>query len=153
MEDIIVGRNPVLEAFRSEQGIEKIYIEKGEQKGSAKKIMALAKDRGIPWEQVSRDFLDRISNGANHQGVGAKIADYQYYDYEGIFARLKERNEKPFFVLLDQIQDPHNFGAILRTCEAAGVNGVFIPKHRSVGITPVVHKKQRRGSQFCSISD
>lgn len=151
-QNIVIGRNPLLEVLESEVELEKIYMEKGNRQGSAKKIFALARDKRILVTEVNKDFLDEISEGANHQGVAGVLASYHYFDYDGIFKRLEERGESPFFVVLDQIQDPHNFGAILRSCEGSGVNGVFIPMRRSVGVTPVVHKVSAGATNYVPVA-
>lgn len=136
---IIVGRNPVLEALKSSREIEKLIIGKGTE-GSIRKIIGMAKEKGVPWQYVNKSALDRISDGKVHQGVIAYVSEYTYCHVEDIIEKAKTRKEDPFIIILDGIEDPHNLGAILRTAEGAGAHGVIIPKRRAVGITDVVAK-------------
>ena len=135
---IIYGRNPVLSALESQRTIEKIIIQDG-AKGSAGKIAALAGDRGIPIEYGSKQELDRLTGGASHQGVAAKVSSYKYADFDDLLSRVKGA-ESALLILLDEIEDPHNLGAIMRTVECVGAAGVIIPKRRSVGLTETVAK-------------
>jgi 23S rRNA (guanosine2251-2'-O)-methyltransferase len=138
-KSLIIGRNPVLEALKSGRDIEKLIIGRGTE-GSIRKIIGIAKEKGIAWQYADKAALDRISEGKVHQGVIAYVSEYAYYYLEDILEKAQARKEDPFIIILDGIEDPHNFGAILRTAEGAGAHGVIIPKRRAVGITDVVAK-------------
>lgn len=139
-EQYIVGRNPVLEILKSEKEIEKIFVLRGELKGSINKIIGIAKDRNIIIQQVDRNKLDQISEGNAHQGVAALVTPYEYSTIDAILDRGEELNKPPFLLVLDGIEDPHNLGAIIRTAECGGVQGIIIPKRRSAGVTQTVYK-------------
>jgi len=134
----IEGRNPVIEALKSEHPINKILIDTGDKKGSVVKIIGMAKDKGIIVKYVDRRKLDEISGTRNHQGVIAEIAAYETVELEDLLEKTK--NKEPFFLILDEIMDPHNLGSMVRTANAAGVDGIIIPKRRSVGLTVSVAK-------------
>ena len=137
-ENIIVGRNPVTEALRSGREIDKLMV--SSEEGSMKKILALAKERRIPVMKVEKSAIDRIAEGKAHQGVAAYVSAYAYAELEDIFRIAEERGEDPFIIILDNLEDPHNLGAIMRTAECAGAHGVIIPKRRACGLTEVVAK-------------
>lgn len=137
-ENIIVGRNPVTEALRSGREIDKLMI--SSEEGSMKKILALAKERRIPVMKVEKSAIDRIAEGKAHQGVAAYVSAYAYAELEDIFRIAEERGEDPFIIILDNLEDPHNLGAIMRTAECAGAHGIIIPKRRACGLTEVVAK-------------
>ena len=137
-ENIIVGRNPVTEAFRSGREIDKLMV--SSEEGSMKKILALAKERRIPVMKVEKSAIDRIAEGKAHQGVAAYVSAYAYAELEDIFRVAEERGEDPFIIILDNLEDPHNLGAIMRTAECAGAHGIIIPKRRACGLTEVVAK-------------
>ncbi len=139
MSDKIMGRNPVMEALRAERDIDKLVVGKGAE-GSIKKILGMAKDRGIPIHYAEKSSLDRMADGGAHQGVIAYVSAYAYCDVEDILENAKKRGEDPFIIILDNLEDPHNLGAIMRTAETAGVHGIIIPKRRSVGLTETVVK-------------
>ncbi len=139
MADIIIGRNAVMEALRSDREIEKLIVGKGAE-GSIKKIIGMAKDKKIPINYAEKSALDRMADGRPHQGVAAHVSAYTYCDVEDILARAKERGEDPFIIILDGLEDPHNLGAIMRTAECCGAHGIIIPKRRSVGLTETVAK-------------
>ncbi|QIB70779.1 23S rRNA (guanosine(2251)-2'-O)-methyltransferase RlmB [Aminipila butyrica] len=136
---MILGRNPVIEALRNEREMEKLLVAKGAE-GSIKKIVGMAKEKHIPMTLVDKVTLDRLAEGQPHQGVVAYVSSYSYCDVEDILDIAKERQEPPFIMILDNLEDPHNLGAIMRTGEACGVHGIIIPKRRAVGITDVVAK-------------
>ncbi len=141
MSDIIFGRNPVLEALKAEHGITKILVAQGaDVSGPLKQIVQLAREKNIPTQFLPRQALDSAAGTARHQGVIAESEPYQYADLEDILAVARARNEPPFILLLDHIQDVHNIGPLLRTCEAVGAHGVLIPADRAVGITAAVRK-------------
>ena len=139
-ENIIEGRNPILEAFDSKITVEKILVSKGDSQGSIIKIISIAKERSIPVVEVDRRKLDSIANTTHHQGVVAYVTPYRYVEIADILKIAADRNEKPFVVILDEIEDPHNLGSIIRTAELSGVHGVVIPKRRSVGVNTTVFK-------------
>ncbi len=138
-EDLIIGRNPVMEALKSGRPMEKVLVQDGAT-GSARKIAAMAKDEGVVVEVVERKALDRIADGASHQGVCAFVSAHEYAELEDCFRLAEDRGEPPFFVVLDGIEDPGNLGAVLRTAECAGAHGVIIPKRRAAGLTDRVAK-------------
>ncbi len=134
-ENILLGINPVTEALKGERPIDKILLSQEERGGRFGEIAGLAKGKGIPLIRISKDKLDSITGNSRHQGVMAYVAAHEYSTLEDI---LSNGGENPLLLLLDEINDPHNLGAILRTAEAAGVDGVIIPKRRSVTLTPTV---------------
>lgn len=139
MAEQIEGRNPVLEALRANHEIVKIYI-LNEVSGSFQEIAGLARKKKIPVTPVDGKVLDRMATSRNHQGVIAVAAEWKYAQIGEMFQKASERNEPPFILLLDGVEDPQNFGSIIRTAEAAGVHGIIIPERRSVGLTAVVSR-------------
>ena len=139
-EDMVAGRNAVMEALKGSRSVNKLMIANGSTEGSIKEIIAVAKAKGVNIQYWERSKLDSIAKGIRHQGVLAQVAPVQYAELEDILAVAKEKNEPPFIVLLDELEDPHNLGAILRTADAAGVHGVLIPKHRSCPLSATVAK-------------
>lgn len=139
MSEIIIGRNAVTEALKSDREIEKITIAKGAE-GSVKQIVGKARDKKIPIYYSEKTRMDKMSQGGAHQGVIAVVSEYKYCEIEDILERARERGEAPFIIILDGLQDPHNLGAIMRTAECAGVHGIVIPKRRSVSVTETVAK-------------
>ena len=137
--EMIGGKNPVVEALRSGRELNKIWIAEGLNKKSIGEILSLAKEKGIVVQPVPKQKLDGML-AINHQGIVASVAAYEYAELEDLFDVAKKREEDPFFILLDELEDPHNLGSILRTADAAGAHGVIIPKRRSVGLTGVVAK-------------
>ena len=139
-EDMVAGRNAVMEALKGSRSVNKLMIANGSTEGSIKEITAVAKEKGVNIQYWDRSKLDSIARGIRHQGVLAQVAPVQYAELEDILQVAKDRNEPPFIVLLDELEDPHNLGAILRTADAAGVHGVLIPKHRSCPLSATVAK-------------
>lgn len=139
-EDMVAGRNAVMEALKGSRSVNKLMIANGSTEGSIKEIIAVAKDKGVNIQYWDRSKLDSIARGIRHQGVLAQVAPVQYAELEDILQVAKDRNEPPFIVLLDELEDSHNLGAILRTADAAGVHGVLIPKHRSCPLSATVAK-------------
>ena len=131
ISDQIEGRNSVLELLESDRDINKILIAKGERHGSINKIIALAKERKIVIAEVERNKLNEISETQNHQGVIAIVPPFNYVEVEDILNEAKQKNEDPFILILDGIEDPHNLGSIIRTAETAGIHGVITPKRRA----------------------
>ena len=134
----IEGRNAVIEAFRSGKTIDKLYILDGCQDGPVMTIKREAKKQGTMMKFVDKERLDQMSETGKHQGVIAVAAAYEYAEIEDLFALAEKKGEAPFFILLDNIEDPHNLGAIIRTANLAGAHGVIIPKNRAVGLTATV---------------
>ena len=139
-ENLIVGRNAVKELLSGGRDVEKIFVRKGELEGSIKQLIAIAKERKIPVVEVDKQKLDQLSSGVNHQGVVAVASQRNYSSIEEILEYAQEKNEKPFVVVLDGVEDPHNLGAIIRSAECSGAHGVIIPKRRAVGLTATVDK-------------
>lgn len=139
-ESMIEGRNPVIEAFRSGKTIDKLFLLDGCQDGPVLTIKREAKKQGCLVKYVTKERLDQLSETGKHQGVIAQICAYEYADVEDMLELAKQRGEDPFIFLLDNIEDPHNLGAIIRTANLAGAHGVIIPKNRAVGLTATVAK-------------
>lgn len=139
-QDMIFGRNPVMEALKSGRQIEKIIIAGNSPEGSAVKIEAVARERGIPVIKTEKSALDRLAKGASHQGVAADICPYDYKTLDDIMEKAEAAGEDPLVVILDNLEDPHNLGAIMRTAECAGAHGIIIPKRNSCGLTHTVAK-------------
>ncbi len=139
-EFIIDGRNAVLEAFRSGKTIDKLFVLDGCQDGPVRTIIREAKKTDTIINFVDKERLDRLSNSGHHQGVVAQAAAYEYAEVEDILENARQKGEDPFVFILDEIEDPHNLGAIIRTANLAGAHGVIIPKRRAVGLTATVAK-------------
>lgn len=139
-EFTIEGRNAVLEAFRSGKTIDKLFILDGCQDGPVKTILREAKKTDVIINFVDKERLDRLSNTGHHQGVVAQAAAYEYAEVDDILEAARQKDEAPFVFILDEIEDPHNLGAIIRTANLAGAHGVIIPKRRAVGLTATVAK-------------
>lgn len=139
-QDLIAGKNPVLEALKGDHTINKIWIAEGSQKGQMSQVISLSKKKKVQVQFVPKKKLDQMTDTDNHQGVAAQIAAYEYQDIQVLFDKAAKKGESPFFLLLDELEDPHNLGSILRTADAAGAHGVIIPKRRSVGLTSTVAK-------------
>ena len=139
-EFIIEGRNAVLEAFRAGKTIDKLFVLDGCQDGPVKSILREAKKTDTIINFVDKERLDRLENSGHHQGVVAQAAAYEYAEVEDILNAAKEKGEAPFIFILDEIEDPHNLGAIIRTANLCGAHGVIIPKRRAVGLTATVAK-------------
>ena len=149
--DIIAGRNPVMEAIRCGRSIESILVAKGERSGSVVAIIAKAKQKNIPVKDVDSKKLDFLAKGVNHQGIVAQCAVKEYSTLEDIFALAEERGESPFIIVLDKIEDPHNLGAIIRTAECAGAHGVIIPERRSAGLSYTVEKTSAGALEYMPV--
>ena len=134
------GRNPVLEALRSGRSVDKVYIQAGLHDGPIQTILREARKRDAIVAFVTKERLNQMSETGNHQGVIAAVASYQYSTVEDILKRAEEKGEDPFLILLDEIEDPHNLGAIIRTANLAGAHGVIITRHRAAGLTATVAK-------------
>ena len=146
---VIAGRNAVTEALKKGRPIDCIYILKGADRGSVGKIIALAKERGVPVKDAAAQKLDALCGGVVHQGVAAMAACHDFSTMEDIFA--KAGDQPPFVIICDNIEDPHNLGAIIRTAEAAGAHGVIIPKRRGVGLTATVAKTSAGAVEYMPV--
>ena len=148
-EDFVIGRNSVTETLKAGRSVNKILVANG---SNNQKIIELAKNAGIVIEFVERSKLDKICEGKNHQGVIAQVAAIQYSTIEEILEIAASKKEPPFIILLDELEDPHNFGAILRTADAAGVHGVIIPKRRSVSLNSTVAKTSAGAMEYVKVA-
>lgn len=151
-DDLIVGRNPVSEVIRSGREIDRILVAKGEKNGAVVGILAKAKKKNIPIKEVDSKKLDYISGHSNHQGIAAYTAVKEYASVDDIFKLAEERNEKPFIVVLDEIEDPHNLGAVIRTAECTGVHGIIIPKRRSAALSYAVSKASAGAVEYVPVA-
>ena len=151
-ESKIEGRNAVLEAFRSGKTIDKLFVLDGCQDGPIKSITREAKKHDTIVNFVKKERLDQLSETGKHQGVIAISAAYDYATVEDILDTAKEKGEAPFIIILDGIEDPHNLGAIIRTANQAGAHGIIIPKHRAVGLTPVVARTSAGAINYTKVA-
>lgn len=138
MEEYIYGRMPVLEYLKSGKGVEKLYIERGEKKGSIIRIIGLAKELGVVTVEIDKGKLTEMTNGAHHQGVALLAMNFEYSTLDEILEVAKKLGHQPFLIMLDEITDPHNLGAIIRTAECCGVDGILIPRRRSAVVNTTV---------------
>lgn len=152
LSDQIEGRNSVLELLESDRDINKILIAKGEKHGSINKIITIAKQRKIVIAEVERQKLNAISETNNHQGVIAIVPPFNYSSVEDILENAKQKNEAPFILILDGIEDPHNLGSIIRTAETAGIHGVIIPKRRAASVNATVSKSSAGAVEHVKIA-
>lgn len=151
-ENLIEGRNAIIEAFRSDKTIDKLYIQDGLKDGPIQTILREAKKRNLFINFVSKDILDKMSPTSKHQGAIANLASYEYSDIADILAVAKEKEEDPFIFILDGIEDPHNLGAIIRTANLVGAHGVVIPKHRAVGLTATVARTSAGAINYTKVA-
>lgn len=150
-DEWIIGKNPVMEALKSGRSINKIIVSDQLNKQMMQSIQQAAKQAGITVQQAPKKKIDQLVDGS-HQGIVASIAAYDYVELEELFQRAEEKNEAPFFMILDEIEDPHNLGSILRTADAAGVHGVIIPKRRAVGLTATVAKTSAGAVEYVPVA-
>ncbi|MDR3562998.1 MAG: 23S rRNA (guanosine(2251)-2'-O)-methyltransferase RlmB [Negativicutes bacterium] len=151
-EEIVAGRNSVLEALKSGRPINKILVTKGEHHGSLREIIGQARALGLVVQEVDAAKLDAMTEGVKHQGVVATVAPVAYAEIEDILAKAHSRNEPPFIILLDELEDPHNLGAILRTADASGAHGVLIPKRRSCPLSVTVAKTSAGAVEYVPVA-
>lgn len=151
-QDQIEGRNSVIELLESGRDVNKILIAKGEKHGSIHKIIAMAKERKILINEIERNKLNQMAQTPNHQGVIALVPPFNYCEVEDILEVAKQKNEKPFLLLLDGIEDPHNLGSIIRTAETAGVHGIIIPKRRAASVNSTVNKVSAGAVSYMKIA-
>lgn len=151
-KDVIFGRNSVAEAIKSGRPLDSILVARGDRSGSIPKIVADAKKAGIVIKEVDQKKLDFVCGHNNHQGIAAFGAVKEYSTIEDIFATAEERDEPPFIIICDEIEDPHNLGAIIRTAEASGAHGVIIPKRRSASLSFTVAKTSAGAVEFMHVA-
>lgn len=151
-ELIIYGRNAVIEGIKSGRSVDKILMHEADhQEGSAAKILTIAKEHHIQVKFVGSEKLDQLTKRAKHQGVVAFMAAHDYVDLDALFSNAEEKGESPFFIILDQIEDPHNLGAIIRTANVVGAHGVIIPKNRAVSLTATVAKTSAGAIEYTPV--
>ena len=150
--DVIAGRNPVSEAVRSSRPIDKILVARGEKSGAIVGILAKAKEKQIPVKEVDRAKLDFLSGQQTHQGIIALAAAKEYSTVEEILEYADSRGEAPFIVILDELEDPHNLGAIIRTAECVGAHGVIVPKRRSASLSYTVAKASAGAVEYMRVA-
>ena len=138
--DFIIGRHPAVMALKADQEINKVFVQAGLKADAIAEIIKLAKQKRLVVSTVPKTKLDQLTDHQNHQGVALAVAAYQYADLDDLFANAAQKHEDPFFLILDELEDPHNLGSSIRTAAAAGVPGSSIPRRRAVGLTSVVAK-------------
>ena len=148
--NLLVGRNPIREALRADRDIEKLLVARGELIGSAREIVAIAREKKIVVQEVARERLDQMA--PNHQGLIAVASAYAYKTVDDMLALARERGEAPLLVILDGVTDPHNLGAIIRSAECAGAHGVIIPERRAVGLTPSAVKASAGAVEYLPVA-
>lgn len=151
-EGLIIGRNAVAEALKSGREIDTLLAAKGERSGSMGKIIAECRERGVTVKEVDRRKLDSLCGGANHQGIAAYAAVHEYSTLEDMLRIAEEKGEAPFIVICDDIEDPHNLGAIIRTADACGAHGIIIPKRRGVSLTYAVGKVSAGAVEYVPVA-
>ena len=151
-ELIISGRNAVRELLMGERDIDKIYVSRGEREGSIKMLISMARERKIPVIELDKARLDAMCEGGRHQGIVALAAEHNYSSVDEILEYAQSRGEKPFVVILDGVEDPHNLGAVIRSAECLGAHGVIIPKRRAVGLTSTVAKSAAGATEYVRVA-
>ena len=151
-DDQIEGRNSVLELLESGRDINKIFVTRGEKHGSINKILAIARERKIIVVEKSQKQMEEMAQEENYQGVIAIVPPFEYVEVEDILAYANEKQEPPFVLILDGIEDPHNLGSIIRTAETAGVHGIIIPKRRAASVNSTVNKVSAGAVQYMKIA-
>lgn len=139
-DNLVIGRNAVIELLKSGREVENVLVAKGDREGSVNRIIAMCREKGIVVKTVDRKKLDAMCAGANHQGVAANVPAHSYCSVEDILDYAEGRGEKPFIIICDGIEDSHNLGAIIRSAEACGAHGIIIPKRRNAGLNFIVAK-------------
>ena len=151
-QGLIIGRNAVTEALRSGRAIDSLLVAKGERGGSIGRIIAQCRENGVVIKETDKRKLDKLCGGENHQGVAAWAAVHEYSDVEDILENARSKGEQPFIIICDEIEDPHNLGAIIRSAECVGAHGVIIPKCRSAGLTAIVDKASAGAAEHMAIA-
>lgn len=152
MSDFLVGRNPIMEALKNGSPIHKLFIQQGASKGSVIELVSRARESKIPIREVDRKYLDSLVPETNHQGVVAAVPAREYVEVEDILDQARQKKEDPFILILDELEDPHNLGAVLRIADAVGVHGVVIPKRRAVGLTSTVVKTSAGAVEYVPVA-
>lgn len=150
--NVVAGRNPVREVLRGGRPVNKLLLARGATGSAIQEICRLAREKGVPIQQVERVYLDKLAPGTVHQGVAALAAEREYVTVDDLLARCREKEEDPFFLLLNGITDPHNLGAIMRTAEAAGAHGIVIPARRCASLTPAVLKAAAGAAEYLPVA-
>lgn len=150
--DLLIGRNAVTEALKSDREIDTLFLMRGNNNPALLRLASMAKEKGAVVKEVDSKKLDFMCSGGNHQGVAAYVAAHEYSSVDDILNYAKEKNEPPFIVICDEIEDPHNLGAIIRTAECAGVHGVIIPKRRSASLSYAVGKTSAGAVEYMRIA-
>ena len=150
--DLLIGRNAVTEALKSDREIDTLILMRNNNNPALSRLASMAKEKGAVVKEVDSKKLDFMCDGANHQGVAAYVAAHEYSSIDEIFAYAEEKGEPPFIVVCDEIEDPHNLGAIIRTAECAGVHGVIIPKRRSASLNFTVGKTSAGALEYMRVA-
>lgn len=150
--DLLIGRNAVTEALKSDRKIDTLILMRNNNNPALSRLASMAKEKGAVVKEVDSKKLDFMCGGANHQGVAAYVAAHEYASVEDIFAYAEEKGEAPFIVVCDEIEDPHNLGAIIRTAECAGVHGIIIPKRRSASLNFTVGKTSAGALEYMRVA-
>lgn len=150
--ELIIGRNPVMEALKAGREIDTLFVAKGERGGSVGKIIAMCRDAGVIVKDTDMKKLDYMCGNQNHQGVIARVAAHEYATIDDIFAKAEERGESPFIIICDEISDPHNLGAIIRTAHCAGAHGIIIPKRRNATLNFTVAKTAAGALEYIPVA-
>src|SRR4051812_21318606 len=148
--ELIAGKNPVVEALRAGRDMNKVWLAEGIQKSGVNEIIQLAKDAGVIVQFVPKKKLDNLTD-ANHQGIVASVAAYRYAELDDLFELAASKQEDPLFIILDELEDPHNLGSIMRTADAVGAHGIIIPKRRAVGLTATVAKASAGAIEYIPV--
>lgn len=151
-DNLVIGRNAVMELLKSNREIENVLVARGEREGSITRILALCKEKKIVVKTVDRKKLDFMAPNGNHQGVIANVPAHEYSSVDDILALAEERGEAPFLIICDEIEDSHNLGAIIRTAEACGAHGIIIPKRRNVGLNFIVAKTSCGALEYMKVA-
>lgn len=151
-DNLVVGRNSVTELLRSGRDIERILVESGNHNGSLSALLAKAKNKKIPIKEVAKEKLDVLCPNANHQGIAAYASPIQYSTVDDMLALAQQRGEHPFLIICDQIEDPHNLGAIIRTAECAGAHGVILPQRHACGVNFAVAKSACGALEYMKVA-
>jgi 23S rRNA (guanosine2251-2'-O)-methyltransferase len=151
-EELIVGRNAAAEALKSGRALHVLYVKKGEKTGAALPIIAACRERGVPVKEADGKKLDFMCGHQNHQGIILIAAVKEYASVDDVLRRAEERGEAPFIVICDGIEDPHNLGAIIRSCEAGGAHGVIVPERRSAGLSGIVGKTSAGALEYLPVA-
>ncbi|QNU68696.1 23S rRNA (guanosine(2251)-2'-O)-methyltransferase RlmB [Ruminiclostridium herbifermentans] len=150
--DKIEGRNPIMEALKANRTINKIFVSKGEREGSIRQIIAMAREKKIIITEVDHNVIESMASTKAHQGIIAFVAVKEYVEVDDILMIAQDKGQPPFIIILDEIADPHNFGAILRTANAVGAHGVIIPKRRAIGLTSAVSKASAGAIEYVPVA-